>query len=328
MNNEYQGVLEDTRSEELKSLDYKADSPEFATAIALNWLEKDPSQWKRYTTRNQDGSGSCVAQGFAKGMETIGKDVYSATPIFSRRQNRPSTGMHLYDASSIAKKLGTTLESLCVSQNLNDSQMDAITLPATPKLIGGYVYGNNKDFYAIAEMVEKYKHCIVTFESNYQEWTSIPQYSGTPVKWGHCVCVVDYVKYQGKEYLVIEDSWGHGATDFDDRRLISKDFVEKRCTGAVSVLPAQEIPVTKYTFTQRLTQGMKNDDVVHLQNALKKLGFMPSGVPSTGYFGPATFQAVCKFQLAYKDEILTPGGFSQPTGNFGPLTMAKLNSLI
>lgn len=334
----YNGVLTDDRSEELKGKDYNINSPEFATAFALNWTEKDPTQWKKYSVRNQNGSGSCVAQAFSKALEIIyalnEKDaqkfyeVYSATPIFKRRQNFGTTGMYLYDAADITKKLGTTLESLCPSQNMNDAQIDASNIPETPTKISGYIYTNNKDFYGIAGMIEQYGHCILTFNSNYEEWTSIPEFKNTPVKWGHCVCATDYVLYKGKEYIVVDESWGHGATEFDAKRLISKEFLTARCTGAVSLLPVKKVELPKYVFQNKLIYGIKNNDVLMLQKALQILGFFPSGVTTTGYYGNVTVEAVKKFQLAYKDEILTPSGLTNPTGIFGNASIKKLNEIL
>ena len=56
-----------------------------------------------------------------------------------------------------------------------------------------------------------------------------------------------------------------------------------------------------------------------------------SGAGSAGmetmYYGPATAAAVSKMQVMYRAEVLTPGGLVNPTGYFGPSTMAKANSL-
>jgi hypothetical protein len=46
------------------------------------------------------------------------------------------------------------------------------------------------------------------------------------------------------------------------------------------------------------------------------------------YFGPATLEALKKFQLAYKKEILDPQGLKNPTGFFGIGTMKVMNSIV
>ena len=63
--------------------------------------------------------------------------------------------------------------------------------------------------------------------------------------------------------------------------------------------------------------GMKDNDVVVLQNLLKELGYFATNIESTGYYGAITVKAVKDFQLA-KGIILSdndPGA-----GRCGPMT--------
>ena len=84
-------------------------------------------------------------------------------------------------------------------------------------------------------------------------------------------------------------------------------------------------------FTYTLLHGVTDPEVKQLQEFLNEQGFIIAttggGSPGneTDYFGPATFAAVKKFQLAYKKEILTPGGLTNPTGFFGPATLKEAN---
>lgn len=86
-------------------------------------------------------------------------------------------------------------------------------------------------------------------------------------------------------------------------------------------------------FTRNLTIGSRGDDVKALQVLLNKIGFIiaSSGNGSVGnestYFGPATKDAVIRFQNAYASEILVASGVSKATGFVGPATIKKLNSL-
>lgn len=92
--------------------------------------------------------------------------------------------------------------------------------------------------------------------------------------------------------------------------------------------------VCPYTWTRTLTQGATGADVMKLQqflNASEDTRVAATGVGSAGmeteYFGPATAAAVSKMQVKYRSDILSPAGLVNPTGTFGPATMAKANAL-
>lgn len=92
--------------------------------------------------------------------------------------------------------------------------------------------------------------------------------------------------------------------------------------------------VCPYTWTRTLKTGSTGADVMKLQqflNADADTRVSASGVGSAGmeteYFGPATAAAVSKFQVKYRSDVLSPAGLVNPTGTFGPASMAKANSL-
>lgn len=89
-----------------------------------------------------------------------------------------------------------------------------------------------------------------------------------------------------------------------------------------------------YAWTRSLTIGSTGADVQKLQqflNASPDTRLALSGAGSPGqeslYFGPITAAAVSKFQVKYRADILTPVGLVNPTGYFGPSTIAKANAL-
>ncbi|MCA9361709.1 peptidoglycan-binding protein [Candidatus Kaiserbacteria bacterium] len=91
---------------------------------------------------------------------------------------------------------------------------------------------------------------------------------------------------------------------------------------------------TGYTWTRTLNIGATGEDVKKLQqflNSSPDTSVALSGVGSAGfettYYGPATANAVSKFQTKYRSEILSPAGLVNPTGFFGPSTMTKANAL-
>ena len=81
--------------------------------------------------------------------------------------------------------------------------------------------------------------------------------------------------------------------------------------GASTVIPA----LVQSVFFKKLSPGAKGDEVRQLQALLKQDKTLNPGGIVNGIFGPATTQAVKKFQKKY--------GISQ-TGTVGPLTRTKL----
>lgn len=92
--------------------------------------------------------------------------------------------------------------------------------------------------------------------------------------------------------------------------------------------------ICPYSWTRSLSSGSTGDDVKKLQmflNASEDTRVAMAGAGSVGsetmYYGPATAAAVSKFQVKYRADILSPGGLVNPTGYFGPASIAKANSL-
>lgn len=93
--------------------------------------------------------------------------------------------------------------------------------------------------------------------------------------------------------------------------------------------------VCPYTWSRSLSSGSTGADVMALQKFLNgsadtqvaAAGAAGSAGMETSYYGPATAAAVSNFQVKYRTEILSPVGLVNPTGYFGPSTMAKANSL-
>ncbi|GEM_PF-2603982 len=75
---------------------------------------------------------------------------------------------------------------------------------------------------------------------------------------------------------------------------------------------------TVYFFKHGLRRGVKNDEVLHMQQLLKTGGFIAPDVEINGYFGRVTETAVKEFQKAHGLEMV---------GFVGPGTRAALNKL-
>ncbi|MFA6339106.1 MAG: IPT/TIG domain-containing protein [Candidatus Paceibacterota bacterium] len=89
-----------------------------------------------------------------------------------------------------------------------------------------------------------------------------------------------------------------------------------------------------FTFERNLSIGMSGEDVITLQKILNsdpatKITSEGAGSPGmeTNYFGPATLDAVKRFQTKYYKEVLFPASLSEATGFVGTLTRTKLESL-
>lgn len=90
-----------------------------------------------------------------------------------------------------------------------------------------------------------------------------------------------------------------------------------------SASSTSSLKVNKNIFTKMLKRGSSGSEVSSLQEFLKKNpAIYPEGAVS-GYFGPATFRAVVRFQKKYKITTENDPGL----GIVGPKTRAKLNEL-
>lgn len=321
------GLIPDPRSQEEKDKDYlhKEVAP---MAVLLKW-DRDISGAPQYSHRDQDGSGSCVAQSGAKAIETDRKEVISAHPIYARRPNVPLPGMYLQAAGAIIRNQGTTTEILDPSQMLDEGKMD---LPVTvPTPINGYLYAfpNYKDIDEIATAIELYKHCLITFYGNGSEYNlaykpvAIPN---APLNVAHCVCATYYFTDEnGEKCLVIDDSWQTTKT-----RVFTETYFKARGTGAIYLIPPLPTPTPPkpiYHFTTPLLYGtMNNLGVKNLQDILKFENLFPLNVPSTGNYLQLTAKAVLQWQL--KHQVDTPEILNSLQGRrVGEKTILKLNSL-
>ena len=109
--------------------------------------------------------------------------------------------------------------------------------------------------------------------------------------------------------------------------------LQQQLGGGESTTRPASVPVN-YSFDRNLSVGMSGQDVLMLQrmlNADPATRVAASGAGSIGnetiHFGPRTQDAVSRFQVKYRSEILTPVGLTNPTGFVGPATRAKLNML-
>ena len=318
------GANRDTRSATAQAKDYFLNeivtSPE-----PVNWVEKTENTWRNFELRNQDGSGSCVAQTVAKMLgicHYLNKGYFptlSASYVYQKRSNKGTEGMIGIDAWEIARKYGSILEENMPSQNLSEIKINEVEIKPVYEHIGQAFAVSNyvqltPNIEEIASVIQKTsKPVMVWFSFDYDEWTDVPTIKRNWGKYNHSVTAVDFTMYKGKKALIIEDSWGSWSSDLGKKgqRIITEDFMP-RCWFAC-------YPIN-FKYEEEGTEKPKFDgSVKSLQDILKFEGFFPKNVESTGFFGSITRTALIKFQQKYKIE--------PALGNFGPITKQKLSEL-
>lgn len=115
---------------------------------------------------------------------------------------------------------------------------------------------------------------------------------------------------------------------------VNRLLAELNSIEGINVSGGVSLGVCPYTWTRSLGVGSSGADVMRLQQFLNsspdtRLRLSGAGSPGfeTQYYGPITANAVSRFQAKYRAEILAPLGLFNPTGYFGPASMAKANSL-
>ena len=338
------GALLDTRTPDQKAKDYYFNEI-VVSADPVTWTEKNPSQWRSFSIRDQDGSSSCVAQSIAKLAEilyflkTEGKEKvqFSASYIYKNRSNFPNEGMIGVNSFNIWKDKGVPLEALLPSQKINETTINSVTInPSVDDVskvfkVDNYVqYQPKFSFEEIASTIQRTgKGVMVWFGFNRNEWTDIPVVNGV-VTIRHSVVAIDFTLYQGKKYLIIEDSWGN-FNAWQGRRLISEEYFMARNIFAAYPINFKNLEEQKpskpvYIFNVDLKFGQTSVDIRALQDILKYEGFFPTNIESTEYYGAITAKAVLQWQL--KHQVDSEVTLNQLLGRVvGPKTRAVLNKL-
>lgn len=338
MAKEFIGILEDTRSESEKAKDWQAEELASAGSLTPKFRTVKKNKWKKYTVRNQNGSGSCVSQALAKGFEVLyklktGKTVmFSSVPIYQKRKNAPDAGMFIFDAFGIAVKSGTCPEKNCVSQLMTDKQMDSTKLPDNFEDLNNFLdavayVSITKDFDYVAGWVEKYGYAQLHIAADRKCWSrDFPKLGSANRGIRHAIAVIDAVTFDAVKYLVIEDSWGEFG-EFVGQRLITREVFEDMYTSAAgfTVLEYDVSDVPKFAaFNTKMEFGQRSVEISRLQKYLKAKGFFPSNQDTTGYYGAVTQLAVYNFQIA--KQVASPLVLNKYKGQYcHDSTLAAIN---
>ena len=330
----YQGAS-DLRSQEEKNLDYNQN--EFvAQANPIEWREKSDSDWRSFPVQDQYYTSKCVAFTIA-GLAMINywlktKEflLFSPNSIYDYRVNKPSGGMIGDDAFNIWREKGISLEAVCKSNQVQETELITITNFAKEVAkgfkLGSYITISNGDFDRVASTIQTTgKGIMCWFFFTSREWSGkFPQvidnldnpYVVEASR--HSVRIVDFGLIGGKEYLKVEDSAKFGGLK---ERWISREFFLAR--NFLIKYPMNfnyedpiVIPIPTFKFILTLKMGSQNNEVRELQKYLVKAGFHPNNIAIDDKFGSITRASVIKFQKA--------NGLGTD-GIVGKLTRDKLN---
>lgn len=336
---EYIGVLPDNRNEEQKAKDWRADEIASSSMMKPKFRKVNKNKWKKYTIRDQNGSGSCVSQALAKGFEILYKNktgktiVFSSTPIYQKRANKPNAGMYIHDAFGIAVKTGTCPEKNCKSQKMTDVEMDTATLPTNFEELNNFLdalayVSLPKDFDYVAAWVEQNGWAQIHIAADRKSWSrDFPSLGSQNRGIRHAVAIVDAVTYEKVKYLVIEDSWGEFG-EFTGQRLMSREVFEDMFTSGAgfTVLEYDVTDIVHFQpFHMKMEYGQKSDEIKRLQKYLQGKGFFPSNQDATGYYGNITAMAVYNFQIAHR--VASPIILNRNKGKYcHEATLAAINA--
>ena len=317
--------------------------------------------WRKFPVRNQDGSGSCVAQTLAKLLGILAYlkwkvfITFSASHIYIRRSNKnigDGQGMIATDAYKIAQQ-GVTFEELMPSQNMSEAQMNAVYESDLHKrvnlAINNYVFLPVGDIEKVASVIQTTLKGVMTwFKFGNGEWLAVPIILVSNPENHHSTASVDATMYENEKSLVIDESWGN-TYGFDGQRVIKESFYKERNTHASypmdfkfdsesTPVPAagkfdrELVYIPLDPNTQEIVPGfltthnVQKNDVARLQDILKKEGLFPSNVGSTGLYQNLTAKSIKAWQI--KHAVASMQELNEVDGKrVGGKTLSALNSL-
>lgn len=289
----------------------KANDPTFAevvgSAAPVAWQEKWPDAIRRFPDQDQKQSFTCGANALSKSeavhfAQKYGYLPFSRPDIYQRRSNMPAAGMAMWDMFDIASKglVPTSFTAEKPERLFQDSDYEALPIDRWAKGLEPFkVRGNVKlpaDVEAIASVIQqtgKAPVALTYFTAG--EWSKEIPYIvesgmrvGDPSALRHFVAITDFTLYNGRKYLVVEDSAWFGGYR---RRLASEEWVRERFYEV------------RYGMNFAFEQGTSRPSydgltVVSAQLCLRSLGYFPTNVATAEVVGPVTRQAIAKFQAA------------------------------
>jgi len=176
---------------------------------------------------NQNGSGSCVGQAWAKYLEELERKEnntftdLSARFIYSQIY-LPSGGAYIRNGGKLAVEQGCPTESILPSYPATEEAM-RISIDITEEIRDNaffykskaYASIEHKDNIDIVAQAIKQNHGVVTGVQGENSgwkvaWVTPPKDGGD---WGHAIYLVGYGMINGKKYIKFINSWSDGWGD-------------------------------------------------------------------------------------------------------------------
>lgn len=272
-NNNYipSGHIRDNRPPVEKAKDYTHEK--LYSGLPAYWRNiDDKSTWRLTSQRNQSNSNSCVMQASVSGLEVFIKEPISAS-VYKLRKNAPNVGMYNQNAGDILYDIGTYFEKDVPSQNISDKELDSIELPQ-PTIIKATGYRTFIDYTnidKIAEAIQAYGNCVISFGSNSNEWQIQPEFNGHEPTFYHAIVALDFGMLNGEKVLICRDSAGQWSSP-EGYRIITQNMLQKRATGAIYYLGAKiEKPIVNPETGEELPNFPKDAPKPPFENDAKKV---------------------------------------------------------
>jgi len=324
---------------------HKPDKREYSSAeIDLGELQfvsytEAKENAKRYVERNQKMKSSCVPSSICNALWLTENLDLAEEPNYRQRQNYPDAGCYWVDQLDLAINFGMAERSVAPEatseRDVNKYEINSVIKNnAKNQRQKSYVFiKDNQDFY---KTLNSGYPIVFSIYSNGKEYSKEKPEVLTKIKKEtapirHAICAIPHTVYNNKGQIgfFITDSAHFGKVS---KREITEDFFDKRKNfqGAYFIdLSTTEVTrPQKYKFTRDLTIGDRGEDVLKLQEILQALGYFPTLIKPTGYFGGITRQAVKDFQKDNEKTILWTIGLKTPTGYFGKQTRSVLEKII
>jgi len=261
--------------------------------------------------------------------------------FYRLRSNYPSEGMNGDDAGKIATNYGSCKYETAPTPP-TEIQANNLTITQTMALEAKQFASKNwviirqcNNIDLLSGVAAQGKAVPIMIYATYSEWAQeypkvVDKVKASTAPIRHEVCILPHSGFieNGKKYVTIQDSAWFGDINI---RYLSEDFIKNRVFYAKYFLNLQNPQPAMgekphHVFMKTMQWGDKNDEVLWLQKCLIWESLLSPDC-GTGFFGGLTYQAVCKFQMKYANDILKPAGFTQPTGIAAFFTLSKLNEL-